>query len=81
MDDVAFALDAADDASMPAGKDRPPVLFVELRPDHEIGDAGLVLQGDEDDALGRAGLLADQHQAGDLAASTRRGAAWRRRRS
>jgi hypothetical protein len=37
-----------------ARKDHPALPFEEFLPDHEIGDAGLVLDGDEDDAFGRA---------------------------
>ena len=37
----------------------------DVAPDHRVGDAGLVLQGDEHHALGRARPLADQHQAAD----------------
>ena len=36
------------------------------RPHHQIGDPGLVLDGDEDDPARGAGALADQDQAGDL---------------
>ena len=38
--------------------------FETARPDDHIGDAGLVLQRGEDDARGRAGTLAHQHQPG-----------------
>ncbi len=36
-----------------------------LRPDDDVGDARLVLERHEDDALGGAGPLAHQHEAGD----------------
>ena len=46
-----------------------------LRPDDDIGDARLVLERHEDDALGGAGALAHQHQArdGDALAAPDRG--------
>jgi hypothetical protein len=37
-----------------------------IGPHDEVGDVGLVLERDEHDALGRAGLLADEHDAGEL---------------
>src|SRR3712207_7096685 len=37
----------------------------DVRPDDEVGDPGLVLDGDEDDAAGAARALAHQRQAGD----------------
>ena len=39
--------------------------FEHVRPQHQIGHAGLVLEGHETDALGRAGPLAHQHHASD----------------
>src|ERR1700730_2633028 len=53
MDDLARALDAAVDRHHPCRKDHPALPFIKLRPDHEIGDAGLVLDGDEHDAFRR----------------------------
>ena len=53
-------------ASMPAERMTRRCCLEHLRPDDEIGDAGLVLDGDEHDALGRARPLADQHEAGGL---------------
>ena len=46
------------------------MLLEQVGPDHEVGDVGLVLQRDEHDALGRARLLADQHQAGKIDPAT-----------
>lgn len=43
-----------------------------LRPDHRIGDAGLLLERDED--LGGRRHLADEHDAGGLQRSTVAGA-------
>ncbi|MDA8620841.1 hypothetical protein N9L45_00965 [Planctomycetota bacterium] len=39
--------------------------LVGLRVDDEVGGAGLVLEGDEDDPLGGGGALADEDHAGD----------------
>ena len=44
--------------------DRPEP-FENIGPEDQIGHAGLVLQGHETDALGRAGPLADQHHPAD----------------
>lgn len=38
----------------------------DLLPDNDVGDARLVLERDEHDALGRAGSLSDEHDAGDV---------------
>ena len=66
MDDLALALDAAAHGDH-AGAQHDAAVFLEhLRPDHQVGDAGLVLDRDEHDALGDAGPLADQHEAGRL---------------
>ena len=66
MDHLALALDAPAHRQHARGHDDAAVLLEDLRPDHEVGDAGLVLQRDEQHALGRAGPLADQHDAGGL---------------
>ena len=66
MHHLAFALDAAANGQHARGQDDAPELFEDLEPDHDIGDAGLVLQRDEHDALGRSGALADQHEARGL---------------
>ena len=39
------------------GQDDAAILLEHLRPDDEVGDAGLVLDGDEHDALGRSRLI------------------------
>lgn len=65
MDDFALAFDAAggeEDGGEPAGAAEA---FEGFGPDDEIGDAGLVFEGDEDDAAGGAGALADEDDAGD----------------
>jgi hypothetical protein len=61
----AVALDPAGDADEPPGDHRLAEGLVDLLPDHDIGDAGLVLQREEDDARGRAGALAGDDKAGD----------------
>ena len=69
MTDTAFALnpagDLAGDLQEPTGDHRPPEPLVDLTPDHDIGDAELVFERDEDDAFCRAGALADEHEPGD----------------
>src|ERR1017187_4768081 len=64
MDDLALALDAAVDRQHPGRKDYAALPFIEFWPDHEIGDAGLVLDGDEDDAFRRARHLPHEHETG-----------------
>jgi len=54
MDDLALALDGAVDRHHPGRKDYAALPFIEFWPDHEIGDASLVLDGDEDDAFAPA---------------------------
>ena len=61
--------DACSDCSLPvtARKRAPSTTGAEslehLRPDDDVGDAGLVLERDEDDARRRARPLADQDEA------------------
>ena len=44
-----------------AGAHHDAAEFLEhLRPDHQVGDPGLVLQGDEHHAFGAAGALTDE---------------------
>ena len=65
VNDVLVALDASvDDDQARAHHDLAESLQ-RLGPDHRVGDAGLVLDGHEHHALGRAGALAHQHDAGD----------------
>src|ERR1700730_14718020 len=66
VNDLALALDAAVDRHHPGRNDHPALLLEHLRPDHEIGDAGLVLDGDEHDAFRRARHLPHEHEAGGL---------------
>src|SRR5207248_3895098 len=43
--------------------------FEHRRPDDQVGDTGLVLDGDEDDAVGATRALADQDEPGDREAA------------
>ena len=52
MDDLTLALDAAVDRHHPGRKNNPALLLIEFWPDYEVGDACLVLDGDEHDAFG-----------------------------
>ncbi len=65
MDHLPLALQPAGNAHHPGGQDLAAEGLELRRPDDDVGGAGLVLQGDEDDALGGARPLAHQHQAGD----------------
>ena len=65
VDDAAFALQAAGDGDEARADDDRAQHLEHLRPDDDVGDARLVLDGQEDRALGRAGPLAHQHQPGD----------------
>jgi hypothetical protein len=64
MDNLAFALDAALHADHAGRQDNEALAFVERRSDHQVGDAGFVLDGDKHDALGGSRLLSHKHQAG-----------------
>ena len=66
MDHLAFALDAAVHRHHAGREDDLPVIFEHFRPDDEIGDSGLIFDGDEHDALGGSRHLPDQHHAGSL---------------
>ena len=65
MDDPVRGLHPAGHLDETGAQDEGAVAFEDLRPDDDVGGAGLVLDGHEDDALGRAGPLADQDEAGD----------------
>jgi hypothetical protein len=56
------ALDLAGDAEQAGAHDDAAMGFEDPRPDHEVGDAEFVLQGDEDHARSGARSLAHQHQ-------------------
>src|SRR6266446_10185831 len=66
MDDVTHTLDAAVRCHHAGRENNPPLLLKDGRPDNEIGDAALILQGDEYHALGGTGHLAHQYDAGGL---------------
>src|SRR4051812_37125573 len=66
MHDLAFSLDTTMDRHHSGGEDDAALFFVEAGPDYQIGDAGFVLDGNEQDAFGRARLLPHQHQPGGL---------------
>ena len=74
MGDDALALQAAVDADQAGAEDLAAVSFELVRPDDDIGDTGLVFQGQEDHPLGGAGALTDQHQPGDNDSRIVRGA-------
>ena len=63
VDDEALALDFAAHLQELRRHHRAAVLLEHLGPDHDVDDAGLVLERDEDHALGGAGALAHQHEA------------------
>ena len=60
----SLALDAPAHGEQPRPEQDAPLALVELGPDDDIGDAGLVLERDEKDALGGAGPLAREHEPG-----------------
>ena len=62
---VRVALDDSVHRHQPRAHDDLALLFEHVGPDDEIGDSGLVFEGDEHDALGASRPLADQHQARD----------------
>ncbi len=53
------------DLQEPSAENGGPEFFVHLRPDDHVGNAGLVLQRQEDHARGRARALAGDHQPAD----------------
>jgi len=59
----AFPRNFAGGAQEPGDQDGMAVTLEHLRPD--VPNAGLILQGGEDDAGGRAGALPDQDQASE----------------
>ena len=65
VDDLAFALHDAPDADHRRRHDDPPLRLEAALPDDDVGDAGLVLDGEEGD-VARAGPLADEDDPGDL---------------
>ena len=65
VDDLAGAVDAALDEEEDAVAGDGAVALVGPGVNDEVGGAGLVLEGDEDDPLGGGGALADEDHAGD----------------
>lgn len=63
MHDFTLSLDIASDADHGGAEHRAAEGLEHLLPNHDIGDAGLVLDGHEHDALRRAWALAHQHEA------------------
>ena len=66
MDDLALALDATVDCKHASRQNDPPLLLKDSRPDDEIGDAALVLDGDEHDPFGRTRHLPHQYKSSGL---------------
>src|SRR3546814_19524444 len=66
MHHFALALNASAHGEHAGRQDDAPILFEDLRPDDEIGDAGFVFAGDEHHALGAAGPMSDQHDTGGI---------------
>src|SRR5271163_2037368 len=64
--DFALTLNTTADSKHGGAEDGAAMLFENLGPDHEIGNAGLILQGDEYDTLGRARPLSDKNKPRDL---------------
>jgi hypothetical protein len=64
MHDLALSLDAAVNRHHAGRRDDAPLLLEQARPDHEVGDAGLVLDGDKHNAFGGTRPLPDQHKSG-----------------
>jgi len=65
MDHPLLALQFARAAQQSGAECGPAEALEDGRPDDQIGDPGLVLDGDEDDAVSAAGALPDQHDPGD----------------
>jgi hypothetical protein len=66
MSDIVGALDAAPDQQEAGCHHGGAVALEHVRPDNQVGDAGLIFERDEADAAGRPGPLAHQHDTGDL---------------
>ena len=63
VDHLALSLDASAHGDHAGAHHDAAKLLEHLRPDHQVGDAGLVLQGDEHHALGAAGPLPNKDEA------------------
>ena len=65
MDDAFLALQPAAAIEQRRAERGAAEAFERGGPDDQVGDAGLVLERDEDDAVGAARPLPDQHEPGD----------------
>src|SRR5205085_7648774 len=72
MDDAFLALQFAGAAQESGAERGAAKAFEDGGPDDQVGDAGLVLDGDEDDAVGAARTLPDQHDPRDREAPINR---------
>src|SRR5262252_3830441 len=72
VDDSGFLLQLSAHGDIARAHDDGTKALERLRPDDDVGDRGLVLDGHEDDAIGRARLLANGDETGDADARTRR---------
>src|SRR6516162_4687105 len=61
VDHILFALQFAGTAEQSGAEGGATEAFEDRRPQDQVGDPGLVLDGDEDHALGAARTLPDQH--------------------
>lgn len=59
------ALDPSGDPQEPSRNHRAPVVLVDVAPDDDVHNAGLVLKGQEYHALRGAGPLSQDYQTGD----------------
>ena len=64
MRHLAFALQTPLDAHQAARQDQAAFFLEQFGPNHQIGDAGFILQSDEHHPLGRARPLAHQNHPG-----------------
>jgi len=69
--DLVLALELAAHAEEGLGAGEHGVSLEDVGPEHQVDEAGLVLEGHEDHALRRAGLLAVDHQPGVAPGSCR----------
>src|SRR5229473_5882647 len=65
VDDALLALQAAAAIEEGGAERGAAEAFEDRRPDDQIGDPGLVLKGDEDDAVGAARALPNEDEPGD----------------
>src|SRR5207302_738768 len=65
VDDALLALQAAAAIEKGGAERGAAKAFEDRRPDDQIGDPGLVLERDENDAVGAARALPDQDEPGD----------------